>query len=222
MFVETCGISCNLDGCISWCELCIICVYKTNPIEQWCVTVKLKIMILFTLIGEYILSPYADMCSVRTFPSFHGGNLLDGHACLKAMCFYWLLKGLRGIYQRGQRAERPRGSHPRVPQWIGLKELCSAVYTAAGPLCLCGGPAAGARRYHSWSDSSAVPAGIGSVDWSVFIDQRSSAAKWGSSNCVRTRASVNTRPARKTLPAPTGGFALRWCKCALRETGLPV
>ena len=40
---------------------------------------------------------------------------------------------------------------------------------------------AGARRDCFWSDSSAGPAGIGSADWSVFIDQRSSAAKWGSS-----------------------------------------
>ena len=36
--------------------------------------------------------------------------------------------------------------------------------------------------------------------------------KW---NCARTRASVNNRPARKTLPAPAGGPAPRWCKCAL-------
>ena len=36
--------------------------------------------------------------------------------------------------------------------------------------------------------------------------------KW---NCVRTRASVNTGPARKTLPAPAGGPTPRWCKCTL-------
>ena len=47
--------------------------------------------------------------------------------------------------------------------------------------------AAGARRDCSRSDSSAGPAGIGSADWSVFIDQRSSAAKWGS-NKVKLRA----------------------------------
>ena len=41
--------------------------------------------------------------------------------------------------------------------------------------------AAGARRDRSRSDSFAGPAGIGSADWSVFIDERSSAAKWGSS-----------------------------------------
>ena len=47
---------------------------------------------------------------------------------------------LRGIYtQRGKRAGCPSGSRPRVPQWIGLKELCGAVYNAAGPLCLRGG-----------------------------------------------------------------------------------
>ena len=37
-------------------------------------------------------------------------------------------------------------------------------------------------------------------------------------NCARTRASVSTRPARKTLPAPAGGPAPRWCKCALTPT----
>ena len=31
------------------------------------------------------------------------------------------LKG--NLHQRGKRAERPSGSRPRVPQWIGLKEL---------------------------------------------------------------------------------------------------
>ena len=96
-----------------------------------------------------------------------------------------MLKG--HLHQRGKRAGRPSGSRPRVPQWIGLKELCGAVYTAAGPLCFRGGPAAGAHRDCSRSDASAGPAEIGSADWSVFIDQRSSAAKWGSSK-VKLRA----------------------------------
>ena len=43
------------------------------------------------------------------------------------------------LHQRGKCAGRPSGSRPRVPQWIGLKELYGAVYTAAGPLCLRGG-----------------------------------------------------------------------------------
>ena len=47
--------------------------------------------------------------------------------------------------------------------------------------------AAGAHRDRSRSDSSAGPAGIGSVDWSVFIDQRPSAVKWGFSK-VKLRA----------------------------------
>ena len=96
--------------------------------------------------------------------------------------------GLKGhLHQRGKRAGRPSGSRPRVPQWIGLKELCGAVYTAAGPPRRQSRPAAGARRDCSWSNSSAGTAGIGSADWSVFIDQRSSAAKWGSSK-VKLRA----------------------------------
>ena len=43
------------------------------------------------------------------------------------------------LHQGGKRVGRPRGSRPRVPQCIGLKELCGAVYTAAGPLRLRGG-----------------------------------------------------------------------------------
>ena len=37
------------------------------------------------------------------------------------------LPELKGhLHQCGKRTGRPRGSRPRVPQWIGLKELCSA------------------------------------------------------------------------------------------------
>ena len=87
---------------------------------------------------------------------------------------------LRGIYtDADKRAEHPRESRPRAPQWIGLYKLCDAIYTAAGPLSLCSGPAAGARRDRSRSDSYAGSAAIGSADWSVFIDQRPSATKWG-------------------------------------------
>ena len=43
------------------------------------------------------------------------------------------------LHQRGKGAGRLRGSRPRVLQWFGLKELCGAVYTAAGPLRLRGG-----------------------------------------------------------------------------------
>ena len=85
------------------------------------------------------------------------------------------------LHQRGKGVGCLRGSRPWVLQWFGLKELCGAVYTAAGPHRLRAGPAVGARRDRSRSDSSAGLAGIGTADWSVFIDQRSSAAKWGSS-----------------------------------------
>ena len=83
------------------------------------------------------------------------------------------------LHQRVKRAGRPRGSRPRVPQSIGLNELCVAVYNAAAPLCLRGGLAAGARRDRSWIDFSAGPAGIASADWLVFIDQWPSAPKRG-------------------------------------------
>ena len=80
---------------------------------------------------------------------------------------------------------------------------------------------AGARRDRSWSDSSAGPAGMGSADWSVFIDQRPSAVKWGLRK-LKLRTSVNTWPARKTLPAPAGRPAPRWCKCALKSIFSPA
>ena len=38
------------------------------------------------------------------------------------------------LHQSGKRVGRPRGSRPQVPQWIGMNELCGAVYTVAGPL----------------------------------------------------------------------------------------
>ena len=67
---------------------------------------------------------------------------------------------------RGTRADAAEGSV--VDPFEGI--VC-AVYTAAGALRLRGGPAPGARRDRSWSDSSAGPTGIGSADWSIFIDQ---------------------------------------------------
>ena len=118
------------------------------------------------------------------------------------------------LHQRGKRAGRPSGSRPRVPQWIGLKELCGAVYTAAGPLCLRGGRPqrllmerffCGTRRNREcWL--------VGIYRSKIQCREMELQVKW---NCVRTRASVNTRPARKTLPASAGGPAPRWCKCAL-------
>ena len=47
------------------------------------------------------------------------------------------------------------------------------------------------------------------------MPRNGASAKW---NCSRTHASINIRPAQKTLTAPAGGPAPRWCKCALMST----
>ena len=94
---------------------------------------------------------------------------------------------------RGARADPARGLRSG-----SVCRNCVVLFTR----CLSCASAAGTRRDRSQSDSSAGPAGIGSADWSVSIDQWPSAAKWGIHkwwNCARTRASVNTRPAQKTL-----------------------
>ena len=39
-------------------------------------------------------------------------------------------------------------------------------------------------------------------------------------NCARTRASINTWPARKTFTAPVGRPTPRWCKCALTNANV--
>ena len=73
----------------------------------------------------------------------------------------------------GKRTERPHGSRPRTPQWIGLQKLCGAIL----------------------SDSSEGPTALGSADWSVFIDQWPSATKQGHRElklCVDPHLSVNT------------------------------
>ena len=130
-------------------------------------------------------------------------------------------ESLKGhLHQCGKRAGRLRGSRSRVPQWIGLNELCGAVYTAAGPLRLRGGPAASARRDCSWSDSSAGPAGIGSADWSVFIDHWPSAAKRDFRK-LKLRADrpalVLTLDPRRKRSSPAAGPAPCWCNCALTK-----
>ena len=53
---------------------------------------------------------------------------------------------------------------------------CVVLFTSLQLRCT---SAVGARRDLSWSDSSVGPAGIRGTDWSVSIDQWTSAAKWG-------------------------------------------
>ena len=132
----------------------------------------------------------------------------------------WRKHSIKGhLHQRGKRAGGPSGSRPRFPQWISLKELCGAVYTAAGPLCLRGGRPqrllmerffCGTRRNRErWL--------VGIYRSRIQCREMELQEKW---NCARTRASVNTQPARKTLPAPAGGPAPRWCKCALNHDSI--
>ena len=91
--------------------------------------------------------------------------------------FHWnTVTVLRGIYTN---AENARGAHADPTRWFCSRSVwmnCVVLFTSPWARCA---SAAGARRDSSWSDSSAGPAGIGSPDWSVFINQRPSAAKRG-------------------------------------------
>ena len=69
---------------------------------------------------------------------------------------------------RSARADPARGLHSG-----SVCRNCVVLFT---PCCA---SAAGASRDRSQSDSSVGPAGIGSADWWVLIDQWPSAAKWG-------------------------------------------
>ena len=77
--------------------------------------------------------------------------------------------------------------------------------SAAGPRRLRRGSAVGARRDRSRSNFSAGPAGIGSADWSAFMDQWPSAAKWGLLK-LKLRADPHrcghSNPTQKTLLHP--------------------
>ena len=76
------------------------------------------------------------------------------------------------LHQRGKRADPTPGLH----SWSVCRH-CVVLFTPRWVRCA---SAAGALKDRSQSDSSlAEPAGTGSADWSIFIDQWPSAAKWG-------------------------------------------
>ena len=84
--------------------------------------------------GAKILTNYHQSSNISHTQS---QNLNISHLVLQLSLPHPLKLGGH-LHQRGKRAGRPRETRLRVPQWIGLKELCGAVYTAVGPFRLRG------------------------------------------------------------------------------------
>ena len=119
----------------------------------------------------------------------NGGFWCSHQWPLKVFMSWWrhqmeTFSALRGIYTNAENARGARAYPARGFRSGSVWRNCVVLFT---PPRARSASAAGARRDCSRSDSSAGPAGIGSADWSVFIDQRSNAAKWGSSK-VKLRA----------------------------------